>query len=73
MPAPLILGIPYLFEGAIALGGIWGLSSVSNSVAKLAESGKTAQESASNFFKEVIIPGALIYAAYIYYQNRNKS
>lgn len=54
-------------------GAVWGLSKVSDSVKTIADSGKTAQEAASSLVKEVVIPCALIYGAYLYYQTRKKA
>lgn len=34
---------------------------------------KSVQESTASFFKEVVIPGAIIYGAFIYLSSRKKS
>lgn len=66
---PILFGIPYLAE-ALFYGGItWGATSAINSVT---ESASKATDSASKFIKEVAIPGAVIYAAWIWYQSRKK-
>jgi hypothetical protein len=61
--------LPYLIWSALGGGALWVVSS---NVKTLSESAKTAAESASSLFREVVIPGVLIYGAYVYLKSKKK-
>lgn len=67
---PILFGIPYLAEVLFFGGTAVAASGVISSVADSAQKGA---EASSRFMKEVVIPGALIYAAFVYYQSRKKA
>lgn len=66
---PLLFGIPFLtevlFYGSVAAGGAYVISSAADSAQKGADA-------SAKFMKEVIIPGAIIYAGFIYFTTRKK-
>jgi hypothetical protein len=61
--------LPFIVWSVVSGGALWVVSS---NVKSLSESAKTASESASSLFKEVVIPGVLIYGAYIYLKSQKK-
>lgn len=67
---PILFGIPYLAEALFYGGLTWGATSAINSVSGSAEK---AADAGGKFMREVVIPGAVIYAAFVYFKSRNKA
>lgn len=61
--------MPILLWTVTGLASLWVVSS---NVKTLSDSAKTATDSLSSLFREVIIPGVLIYGAYTYLKSKNK-
>jgi hypothetical protein len=66
---PLLFGIPFLAETLFGGALIWGATSAIGSAADSAQKGA---EAGGKFMREVVIPGALIYGAFIYFKSRQK-
>lgn len=67
---PLLFGIPFLAE-AIFYGGLtWGATSAIRSVS---DSADKATETGGKFIREVAIPAAIIYGAFVYFKSRKKA